>query len=134
MTSAVPLTRSERSSAPSMRSITILGATGSIGASTIDLIRRNRGRFRVEALTAARNAGALAKLARELNASFAAVADASCYAELKSALDGRGGGARRDRRARQQGNAGVRRQPVHAPRRGRRGDRAAGRFRAQRDL
>jgi len=90
MRSAVPLTRSERSAVPSMRSITILGATGSIGASTIDLIRRNRGRFRVEALTAARNAGALAKLARELNASFAAVADASCYGELKSALAGSG--------------------------------------------
>src|SRR3984957_17760131 len=91
MTSAVPLIRrTERSTAPSMRSITILGATGSIGASTIDLIRRNRGRFRVEALTAARNAGALAKLARELNARFAAVADASCYGELKSALAGSG--------------------------------------------
>jgi 1-deoxy-D-xylulose-5-phosphate reductoisomerase len=91
MMSAVPLTRrSECSSAPSIRSITILGATGSIGASTIDLIRRNRGRFRVEAVTAARNAGALAKLARELNVGFAAVADQSCYAELKSALAGSG--------------------------------------------
>src|ERR1700722_19929163 len=91
MTSAVPLIRrTERSTAPSMRSITILGATGSIGASTIDLIRRNRGRFRVEAVTAARNAGALAKLARELNVGFAAVADPSCYAELKSALAGSG--------------------------------------------
>src|SRR3984957_3187077 len=91
MTSAVPLIRrTERSTAPSMRSITILGATGSIGASTIDLIRRNRARFRVEALTAARNAGALAKLARELNASFAAVSDTASYADLKSALAGSG--------------------------------------------
>ena len=90
MTSAVPLTRSPRSAAPTVRSITILGATGSIGASTVDLIRRNRGRFRVEAVTAARNAGALAKLARDLNASFAAVSDASCYGELKSALAGSG--------------------------------------------
>ncbi len=90
MRSAVPLIRSERSSAPPLRSVTILGATGSIGASTIDLIRRNRGRFRVEAVTAARNAGALAKLARELNVGFAAVADASCYGELKSALAGSG--------------------------------------------
>ena len=90
MTSAVPLSRSEPSRVPSVRSITILGATGSIGTSTIDLIRRNRGRFRVEAVTAGRNAGALAKLARELNASFAVVADASCYDELKSALAGSG--------------------------------------------
>ena len=90
MPSAVPLLRSGRASAPAARSITILGATGSIGASTIDLIRRNRGRFRVEAVTAARNAGALAKLARELNASFAAVSDTASYAELKSALAGSG--------------------------------------------
>jgi len=90
MTSAVPLARSERSSAPSVRAITILGATGSIGASTIDLIKRNRGRFRVEAVTAARNAGALARLARDLNAAFAAVSDPACYDELKSELAGSG--------------------------------------------
>lgn len=89
MTSAVPLSRSEPS-APAVRSITILGATGSIGASTIDLVKRNRGRFRVEAVTAARNAGALARLARDLNASFAAVSEPDCYAELKSALAGSG--------------------------------------------
>src|SRR5690348_1596967 len=90
MTSAVPLSRSERAPAAAVRSVTILGATGSIGASTIDLIRRNRGRFRVEAVTAARNAGALAQLARDLNAGFAAVADPACYDELKSALAGSG--------------------------------------------
>jgi 1-deoxy-D-xylulose-5-phosphate reductoisomerase len=90
MTSAVPLSRSERAPAAAVRSVTILGATGSIGASTTDLIRRNRGRFRVEAVTAARNAAALAQLARDLNASFAAVADPACYEELKSALAGSG--------------------------------------------
>jgi len=90
MTSAVPLSRSARAAMPAVRSITILGATGSIGASTIDLIRRNRGRFRVEAVTAARNAGALARLARDLNASFAAVADPASYEELASALAGTG--------------------------------------------
>ena len=90
MTSAVPLSRSERAAAPAIRSVTILGATGSIGASTIDLIKRNRGCFRVEAVTAARNAAALARLARDLNASFAAVSDPACYAELKSALAGSG--------------------------------------------
>jgi 1-deoxy-D-xylulose-5-phosphate reductoisomerase len=90
MTSAVPLLRSERAPSQAARSITILGATGSIGTSTIDLIKRNRSRFRVEAVTAARNAGALGKLARDLNASFAAVSDPAGYEELKAALSGSG--------------------------------------------
>ena len=88
MTSAVPLLRSERAPSQAARSITILGATGSIGTSTIDLIRRNRGRFRVEAVTAARNAGALGKLARDLNASFAAISDPASYGPLEAALSG----------------------------------------------
>jgi len=72
------------------RSVTILGATGSIGASTIDLIKREPQRYRVEALTANKNATALAALARELGARFAAVGDQSAYGELKSALGGSG--------------------------------------------
>ncbi|HEX2654441.1 MAG TPA: 1-deoxy-D-xylulose-5-phosphate reductoisomerase, partial [Xanthobacteraceae bacterium] len=70
------------------RSITILGATGSIGTSTVDLIKRSPARYRVEAITAHRNAGALAQLARELKAKFAAVADPSAYQELKAGLAG----------------------------------------------
>ena len=73
-----------------MRRITILGATGSIGASTIDLIKREPKRFRVEAVSAKRNAAALAKIARELGAQFAVVADPAAYAELKDALTGSG--------------------------------------------
>jgi 1-deoxy-D-xylulose-5-phosphate reductoisomerase len=72
------------------RSITLLGATGSIGASTIDLLKRERGRYRVEAVTAGRNAEALAQLARELGARFAAIADPACYPMLKEALAGSG--------------------------------------------
>lgn len=72
------------------RSITILGATGSIGASTIDLIKREPGRYRVEAISAARNAGALAKIARELGARTAVVAHDGAYRELKEALAGSG--------------------------------------------
>jgi 1-deoxy-D-xylulose-5-phosphate reductoisomerase len=72
------------------RSISILGATGSIGASTIDLIKRERSRYRVEALSANTNASALAALARELNARFAAIADPKAYDELKAALAGSG--------------------------------------------
>ncbi len=76
--------------AAGMRHVTILGATGSIGASTIDLIKREPKRFRVEAVTAKRNAAALAKIARELGAKFAVVADPAAYDELKDALAGSG--------------------------------------------
>jgi len=72
------------------RTVTLLGATGSIGSSTADLLRREPARYRIEAVTAHRDAGALARLARELNARFAAVADAAAYAELKSELSGSG--------------------------------------------
>src|SRR5436190_7904170 len=72
------------------RSVTLLGATGSIGASTIDLIKHERGRYRVEAITANKSAGALAALARDLGARFAAVGDASSYGALKDALFGTG--------------------------------------------
>jgi 1-deoxy-D-xylulose-5-phosphate reductoisomerase len=73
-----------------IRRVTILGATGSIGSSTLDLIRRNPARFRVEAVTARRNAAALAEIARELRARFAVVADRAVYGELKEALAGSG--------------------------------------------
>jgi 1-deoxy-D-xylulose-5-phosphate reductoisomerase len=73
-----------------VRSITILGATGSIGASTIDLIKRNPSRYRVEALTARRSAKDLAKIAREVGAKLAVVADPAFYDELKEALSGSG--------------------------------------------
>jgi 1-deoxy-D-xylulose-5-phosphate reductoisomerase len=65
-----------------------LGATGSIGASTVDLLKRARERYRVEAVTANKNATALAVLARELGARFAAVGDPAAYGELKDALSG----------------------------------------------
>src|ERR687895_309439 len=72
------------------RSVTLLGATGSIGASTIDLLKRERERYRVEAVSAHRSAGALAALARELGARFAAVGDPAAYRELKDELAGSG--------------------------------------------
>ena len=72
------------------RSVTLLGATGSIGGSTIDLLLHARDRYRVEAVVASRNAGALAALARKIGARFAAIADPSCYAELKEGLAGSG--------------------------------------------
>jgi 1-deoxy-D-xylulose-5-phosphate reductoisomerase len=72
------------------RSVTLLGATGSIGSSTIDLLQREPGRYRVEAITANRNAKSLAKLARELGVRFAAIGDPQSFAELKAELSGSG--------------------------------------------
>src|SRR5256714_6017731 len=76
--------------APAERTGTLLGATGSIRASTIDLLKRERERFRVEAVSANKNAAALAALARDLGARFAAIGDPAAYGELKSALSGTG--------------------------------------------
>lgn len=73
-----------------VRSVSILGATGSIGSSTVDLIKRSRERFRVEAVTANSNAAALAQIAREVGARVAVLADEGGYAELKSVLAGSG--------------------------------------------
>jgi 1-deoxy-D-xylulose-5-phosphate reductoisomerase len=85
--SAVPLRASDFQ--PQVdRVVTVLGATGSIGTSTIDLLRRSRERFRVEALTAHSNVAALAELAKEFNVRFAAVAEEARYDELKAALAG----------------------------------------------
>src|SRR6201998_805063 len=72
--SAVPL-RNNRASATAVRSVSVLGATGSIGDSTMDLLRASRERYRVEALTANSNVEALARLAKEFDARFVAVAD-----------------------------------------------------------
>jgi 1-deoxy-D-xylulose-5-phosphate reductoisomerase len=73
-----------------MRTLTVLGATGSIGASTLDLIRRNRGDWRVVALTAHSSAAELARLAREFEAKVAVVADEAHLPALRDALAGSG--------------------------------------------
>jgi 1-deoxy-D-xylulose-5-phosphate reductoisomerase len=86
MTQTQPLTRISLAAVP--RTVTLLGATGSIGSSTIDLLRRDPARYQVEAVTAHRNGAALARLARELGARFAAVSDPDAYGELKAGLSG----------------------------------------------
>ncbi|MGH6673259.1 MAG: 1-deoxy-D-xylulose-5-phosphate reductoisomerase [Xanthobacteraceae bacterium] len=86
MTIPQPLAKIGPAAAP--RSVTLLGATGSIGSSTVDLLRRDRSHYQVEALTAHRNAAGLAELAREFGARFAAVADPEAYGELKAGLSG----------------------------------------------
>ena len=70
------------------RSISIFGATGSVGLSTLDLVRQNRDAFRVVALTANGNAAGLAELAREFDAELAVVAEDDAYPALKAALAG----------------------------------------------
>jgi len=72
------------------RKIAILGATGSIGKSTLDLVERNRDRFEVTAVTAATNVEALAETARRTGAKLAAIADESRLAKLQQLLDGSG--------------------------------------------
>jgi len=72
------------------RRVTILGSTGSIGQSTVDLLLRNRDAFTVEALTANHNAALLAEQAKALDARFAAIADPADYPALKEALSGAG--------------------------------------------
>jgi len=81
-----PAARFQIPSETAIRTVTVLGATGSIGSSTVDLLKRGNGRYRVEAVTARGNASALAQVARELGARFAAVADPGAYRELKEAL------------------------------------------------
>ncbi|MFD0857968.1 1-deoxy-D-xylulose-5-phosphate reductoisomerase [Roseovarius aquimarinus] len=71
-----------------MRRISILGATGSIGQNTLDLIRRAPGEFEVVALTGGRNIAQLAADAREMRAEIAVTADPARLGELRSALAG----------------------------------------------
>lgn len=70
------------------RKISILGATGSVGKSTLDLVERNPDRFEVVAVTAATNAQALAEIARRTGAGLAVVADESRLGELEELLVG----------------------------------------------
>lgn len=72
------------------KKIAILGATGSIGCSTLDLVERAPDRFEVVALTAATNVESLAAAARRTGARFAAIADPSLYRELELQLSGSG--------------------------------------------
>jgi 1-deoxy-D-xylulose-5-phosphate reductoisomerase len=74
----------------SPRTITILGATGSVGQSTLDLVKRAPEQFAVEVLTANTNVADLADLAIATKAKLAVVADEGQYAALRDALAGTG--------------------------------------------
>src|SRR5215470_14740831 len=78
----LPLTRPRR--------ISVLGATGSIGENTLDLIARDPASFSVVALTGGRNAARLAELAIKHHAELAVIADESCYGDLRLRLSGTG--------------------------------------------
>ena len=75
-----------RATAP--RRIVLLGATGSVGRSTVDLLERDPERFSVSAVAGGRDAKGLAEIARRTKAEFAAIRDENAYAELKEALSG----------------------------------------------
>ena len=81
---AEPRTRS------AVRRLTVLGATGSIGASTLDLVGRCPESFEVVALTAQSNAAALAELAVRHGARLAVIGETARYGELKHCLAGTG--------------------------------------------
>ena len=70
------------------RRVTILGSTGSVGQSTVDLIGRDPASYRVEALVARRSVELLAEQARRLRARLAVVADPGQFRALKEALAG----------------------------------------------
>ncbi len=72
------------------RSISILGATGSVGEQTLDLVRRNAESWKVTALTANSYVAELARAAREFRADIAVVADERYLGDLRDALAGSG--------------------------------------------
>src|SRR3546814_6967227 len=73
-----------------MRRLSLFGATGSVGRSTLDLIRRDGDGWRVTVLTANSDVAELAKLAREFRPDVAVIADEAHHADLKAALAGTG--------------------------------------------
>lgn len=76
-----------------VKTVSILGATGSVGTSTLDLIEREPDAFEVVALTANRDVQGLAAAAIRTRAKMAVVADETCLSELREALGGTNIGA-----------------------------------------
>ena len=71
-----------------MKTITVLGSTGSVGRTTVNLLLENRGKFEVKALAAGNNWKLLAEQARLLSPSFVAIDNSDAYRPLQEALDG----------------------------------------------
>ena len=72
------------------RSVTLLGATGSVGRSVCDVVAENPGRLSIGTVVAGRDAQCLARLAIETGARFAALADETAADALREALSGTG--------------------------------------------
>ena len=72
------------------KSITILGATGSIGASTLDLISAHPNKFKASVLTGGKNVESLVELAKHFRPDLVVIADEDHYAQLALALSGLG--------------------------------------------
>jgi 1-deoxy-D-xylulose-5-phosphate reductoisomerase len=70
-----------------MRRLALLGCTGSIGTSTLDVVRRSQDRFRVFALVAGRNVGVLARQINEFRPEVAVVASEADRARLADCLE-----------------------------------------------
>lgn len=87
-TAAVPIPLAPAHGAP--KRLALLGATGSIGASTLDVVRAHPGRFEIVSVAAGSDAQKLAAIAVETRARFAAVADPAAWRTLKQALAGTG--------------------------------------------
>jgi len=88
--SSSSLPRVELEPASGAMRLIVLGATGSIGKSTLDLVMRNPERFKVTALVANNNADELARLARQVNAEAAVLASETHGKALAEALSGSG--------------------------------------------
>ena len=73
-----------------MKTVTVLGSTGSVGTQTIELLAANPDRYRVRALVAGKNTKLLAEQAIALRAEIAVVADETRHADLVAALAGTG--------------------------------------------
>ena len=73
-----------------MKTVSVFGATGSIGQNTLDLIKRDSNAYDVVALTGGRNVALLAADAIALKANVAVIDDVTQYADLKSLLAGSG--------------------------------------------
>ena len=82
--------KAAETAASDVRTVSVLGSTGSVGTSTVDLLAANPDRFRVRALVGGRNFALLAAQARLLRAELAVIAEPSHHAALDAALAGSG--------------------------------------------
>ena len=68
------------------KSVSVFGVTGSVGTSTVDILKTHADKYCVDAVTAHRNVDALAKTARDLGAKCAVIGDPDCFSQLRDAL------------------------------------------------